>query len=467
MIVAAIVGSVALFLVGVGIAAWATFGRDHGPSHPDEWDPRVEQIAQFVQDERGVLYEHPVYVDFLSEDEFKADVTSSDEDLTDEDREQIDETESVLRALGLVEGDVDLFAKQNQLTGEGTLAYYDPETERIRVKGTEMTPALEVTLAHELTHALQDQFVDLDEVRENLDSDDAARFRAVVEGDASNVEDAYVSKALTAEEHGRYDEESRAQSDVDLDGVPPALVAFFEAPYAIGPSFDRIVQQKGGSSALNALLRDPPTTDRQLLDPRAYFDHAEASPVDAPTVPDGAEQVDDGEFGALEWYVVLASRIGPIPALDVVDNWAGDSYVSYRLDGRVCVKGRYVARDAAGAGKVGDAFDLWIQDGMSDSANVTKVDDRTFELVACDPGAQAGTPSSDVGVADLLGAPAMRLSLVAEAMDSLDGDLDAAWCAADGLVRAIPREALASGELSTAERREVAGVMTGCGLQGD
>jgi hypothetical protein len=465
MIVAAIVGSVALFLAGIGVAAWATFGRQHGPWHPDEWDPRVEQIAQFVQDERGVLYEHPVYVDFLSEDEFKADVTSSDEDLTDDDRAEIDQTESTLRALGLVEGDIDLFAEQNQLTGEGTLAYYDPETERVRVKGTEMTPALEVTLAHELTHALQDQMVDLDEVRENLDSDDAVRFRSVVEGDASNVEDAYASKELTDDEHARYVEESKAQSDVDLDGVPPALVAFFEAPYAIGPSFDQIVQERGGSSALDALLRNPPTTDRQLLDPRAYFDHTDAVPVDTPAVPDGAESLDDGEFGALQWYVVLASRIAPIRTLDIVDNWAGDSYVSYRLDGKVCVKSRYVARDASGAEKVEDAMDLWIQDGMSDSANLIKVDERTLELVACDPGADASVPSSDVGVEDLLGAPAMRLSLVAEAMDSLDGDLDAAWCAADGVVRAIPREALTSQDLSVADRRTVAEVMTGCGLQ--
>jgi hypothetical protein len=463
--VVAIIASVAIFIVGVGVVAWATLGRDDGPSHPDDWDPRVDEIAQAVQTERGVLFEHPVHVDFLSEEEFKADVTASEEELTDEDREELDQAESLFRALGLVEGEFDLFEEQNRLTGEGTLAYYDPETERVRVKGTEMTPALRVTLAHELTHALQDQFVDIDEVREDLSVDDATRYRAVVEGDASNVEDAYAADKLTAEEYQQYVDESSDTSDVDIDEVPPALVAFFQAPYAIGPAFDQIVKAKGGSTALNALLREPPTTDRQLLDPRAYFDRTSATDVDTPPVPEGAEAIDDGEFGALEWYVVMASRIDPVQALDVIDNWAGDSYASYEQDGRVCVSSRYAALDQAGAAEVEAAFDAWIANGMADSARLTAIDDLTFELVACDPGTEVSTPSAEVGVEDLLGLPAMRLGLMADAMQSLDDDLELSWCAADGVVHVVPRERLTATELSAEDQAAIAGVMASCGVQ--
>ena len=48
----------------------------------------------------------------------------------------------------------------------GTLAFYDPTDERVRVRGTEMTVGLEVTLVHELTHALQDQHFDLERLNE-------------------------------------------------------------------------------------------------------------------------------------------------------------------------------------------------------------------------------------------------------------------------------------------------------------
>src|SRR5687768_1265701 len=44
--------------------------------HPDEWDPRVADIAAFVEDERGLDFDHPVFVDFLSAEEYTEASTS-------------------------------------------------------------------------------------------------------------------------------------------------------------------------------------------------------------------------------------------------------------------------------------------------------------------------------------------------------------------------------------------------------
>ena len=60
-----------------------------------------------------------------------------------------------MRAFGLVNGDVDLVASMGTLEDEGTLAYDDPDTERITVRGTEMTPALRVTWSM-VPHVVQD-----------------------------------------------------------------------------------------------------------------------------------------------------------------------------------------------------------------------------------------------------------------------------------------------------------------------
>jgi hypothetical protein len=462
-IVLAIVGSVALFLVGIGIAGWAAFNRQDGPSHPDDWDPRVADIAQFVQTERGVLFEHPVHVDFLSDEEFTAEVTTAESELTDEDRETIDDSEAALRAMGLVEGDLDLFDEQNQLAGEGAAAFYDPETERITVRGTELTPEIRGTLAHEMTHALQDQYVDLDEVEGELRPDQSSLFRAVVEGDAVLVEDAYVLEELTAEEQGEYETGSAESAEqVDLEGVTPALIAFFQAPYVFGPSFVSVVRAEEGLAGVNDALRTPPESDRQLLDPRAYLKGTDPVEVEAPDVPEGAEVIEDGVFGALDWYVVLASRVDPKAALAVVDAWNGDSFVTYDAGGEVCVAARYEAVDAAGADAVRGLFDQWVG-SMGGSASVTEVDDTTLAFVSCDPGADAVAGTSTTPDA-LLAVPAARLGIVADVLDQLDVPLDDAWCVAQGVIDAFAIEELTAAEVTPDAQQRVFAAMRSCGV---
>ena len=465
-VVLAIVGSVAIFLAGIGIAAWATFGRTTGPSYPDDWDPRVSDIAQFVQTERGVLFDHPVEVEFLSEDEFKADVTTSQADLDDDDRKSLDQSASLLRALGLAEGDIDLFEKQNQLSGEGTAAYYDPEAERIRVRGTELTPEIKVTLAHEMTHALQDQFVDLEEVESSLDEDEVSRYRAVVEGDATNVEDAYAEKELSASEHDEYvDQRQQTSDDVDFTGIPPAMVAFFEAPYVIGPSFDRIVKEERGASGLNGLLRTPPASDAQLLNPDLYLRDREPENVDVPSTGADREQIEEGEFGAFDWYVVLASRLDPKRSLHLVDGWAGDSYRSYEGDNGACVTARFRGESGEATTAMATGLREWAAFSPAGAATVTDVDPKTVELTSCDPGADATSSAPTSVVDDLLAAPASRLAIAADLMDQLDLELDDAWCVASGIVDEFTNEELASSELSAEAEQAVSSVMAGCGVE--
>jgi hypothetical protein len=459
-----VTGAVALVISGVTIAAWVTLKGDGGPSYPDDWDPRVEDIAQFVQTERGVLFEHPVYVDFLTDEEFTADVTTSEDELTDEDRASLEQAESTLRALGLVSGDVDLFEQQNQLTGEGVAAYYDPDTKRIRVRGTELTPDLRVTLAHELTHALQDQFVDLNEVEADLTEDESSRYRAVVEGDASNVEDAYVDEELTDAEYDDYVSRSaEISAGVDLDGVPPATVALFDAPYAIGPSFDRIVINERGSIGLNNALREPPASDLQLLDPRAYFADRGPEDVDIPEHPDDQAVIEEGEFGTFDWYIVLASRIDPKQALNAVDGWAGDSYVSYESPSGTCVAARFLGQSPQATADMKAALDAWVAFSPSD-ASVTSIDDRTVQLTSCDPGADAAAVGAETPVENLLAPPATRLVIAADLQDELDLELEAAWCVADGVVDQLTMEQLASREITDEMRQIVSVVMATCGV---
>src|SRR5207302_3151383 len=61
---------VAVALVAGG-AGYVVLGRlHHKASYPKAWDPRVADIAAFVENERGLRFTHPVFVDFLTPAEY-------------------------------------------------------------------------------------------------------------------------------------------------------------------------------------------------------------------------------------------------------------------------------------------------------------------------------------------------------------------------------------------------------------
>lgn len=468
-------GNQARTFVGIGLGIFVVVllvagatGLDvvGSPPHPQAWDPRIADLADFVQDERGLSFDEPVYVDFLPEDEFVETVTGDDADLTGEDRAAIEDSVAELRALGLVEGDFDLFAEQNELQGDSTLAYYSPETERITVRGTEMTPFLRAVIVHELTHALQDQHFDLDAVREKVGEDGDLRFRAVVEGDASNVEDAYVAGLSAADQHlySSAERDQLLEGDTDPDGTAhsPVLSAFLGAPYAFGPVFVRAIQAEEGNSAIDRAIQDPPTSEAALFDPNRFLDDIGPEVVDTPTVDDGQEILDDGEFGAFSWFVMLASRLDGRDALTFVDGWAGDSYVSYRDGDRICVKARYKATTDADAVFATELLDEWVAAMPAGAASVEDLGDRELQLSSCDPG--TAVASSDLNdVTEALGFPVVRLTILAGTLGQADGiAFDEAWCYADHLVDQLTLDQLASDVMTSELERAVTDAASSC-----
>src|SRR5687768_11416442 len=155
-----IISLIALLAGSIALAA-RDDEDDGGAASPDDWDERVLELVEFVEDERELDFEHPIEVAFLAEDDFRAEVTSREEP-TPEEREELDQLAGIFRALGLAEGDLDLLAAFDQLVGESVIGVYDPETDSIAIRGDEVTPEMRPTLVHELTHALQAQHYELE-----------------------------------------------------------------------------------------------------------------------------------------------------------------------------------------------------------------------------------------------------------------------------------------------------------------
>lgn len=379
------VATVLVLVAGVFTAVTRAF--DRGPDHPDEWDPRVADLASYVERERDLDFDHPVHVDFLTAAEYTA-ATAEGGPSEEDARADLEVYASQLRALGVASGEIDLYEAFNTVVDSGTLAFYDPSDERIRVRGTKMTVGLQVTLVHELTHALQDQRFELDRVLDpTLDSGASTAFRSLGEGDALRVENAYIEDELDEDQQAAYDEEfagDLAESEAATEDVPAYIEATFGAPYALGQPFVTMLFNDDGNAAVDDAFEDPPYTEEHLFDPASFLAGEGASEVEI-QLPDGAEVIEEGPFGATAWYLVLAERIDPKLAFEAALGWDGDHYKAYDRGGDVCVQAVFDGATAADEEEMSAALDAWLDSMPDDTAEAVEVDGHPG-IDSCDPG---------------------------------------------------------------------------------
>jgi hypothetical protein len=406
-----------------------------GRQYPSEWDARVAPITKWVADERELDFEHPVKVNFLSEKEYSARSTEGGDDDSAESKQYYEDQLAQLRALGFVSGDVDLKSANDTLSDSGTLAYYDPDLEQVFVRGTEMTPALRVTLAHELTHVLQDQHFDLERMEE-LSSGRRAVLRALAEGDATKVEDAYIESMSDADQKA-YDQETTSSSDdaqEEIDAkVPPILTTIFASPYILGPELIAYLDQQGGWKAIDEALQDPPT-EEAMFDPMTYKTDAAAERTVEISAPKGTEVIESAEFGPTTWYLLLASRLDAAAALKATDGWAGDQYVVYRDDDQVCLDAKVEGDTPEDVDELAQALTVWTAQSPKGTASVETVD-GAVDFHSCDPGKDAKAVGTEV-TPDLLAVPVVRTQVYTQALEAKRTPKEAA-CYANGIVTAF------------------------------
>lgn len=437
------VAAVVLALLAASAAVYVMVLRDTGPAHPDSWDPRVAELVETVADERGLDFEHPVFVDFLGDAEFTEQVTADEEDLTDEDRVEMEQWTGLFRAVGFIEGEIDLFDTVNELNGAGIVGYYSYEDERIRIRGTELTPAVRSTLVHELTHVLQDQHFDLEAKTAKVEDDSAAAgaLDALIEGDARRIETAWRA-GLSEEERATVATSLQERSD-DFDDdavdIPEVLTTMMAAPYTLGEALLAVAVEQGGDRAVDALFERPPATEEHQLDPWTLIqDRAVAIDVAAPELAEGEEPFDDGPFGAVSWMLVLAERIPAKQALTAADGWGGDAYVAFERDGTACVRMHYRGDTGPDVKEMKEALRTWVGRLPEAQASVRR-EGSLLRFESCDPGPKAAavaTKSSQDAIS-----LALSRTYLSTALAKSGAEPALARCAADRLVRRLtPKE---------------------------
>jgi len=467
-----LLGVAILTLAASGVAgAVVVNGRDR---YPDQWDPRVIDLVAFVERERGLAFRHPVPIDFLDDAAFRAKVTDT-EAPDEESQAEIRSAEALLRAVGLLSGQVDIAAAGNELAGDGIVGLYDDDDERVLIRGDVLDDERRSTLVHELTHVLQDQSFDLGDHEdgaykgEERTSGELAAYTAVVEADASDVEEAWREALPAAAREALAAAEDKGSAAPDFKGVPPVLIELLGFPYAFGPDFLQAVVAKDGIAGRNRLFTEPPTTEEQILLPDTYLARQGAQEVRTPDLKDGEKAIQDSEddFGMLSLLVMLGERIDFGVAWPAVNGWAGDAVVAFDRSGTTCVRADVVFDSGAQAERFAGAFATW---SSGRPATQTR-NDRSVTFESCDPGTAAAAGRAAGHVSGIQGL-ALRKALIATLQEQGIPPLGAV-CTTDALLAKLTadRFAMLDGTLTKDPgnkaaqleiQRSIAQVVPGC-----
>ena len=266
----------------------------------------------YVAAAHGKPFREPVRADLLGGKAFRQALARAAEDDEVEHRDW----GATMVSLKLAEPE-HLFDAAGTLRNEGPVGFYAHGTRRLYVRGRQITPYVRMILVHELTHAWQDQWYDLDGVYYGTDDDSAMATKALIEGDATRIQLRWLAgqsaadqASIRAADQPLHDAETRAAR---------SLTALGEFPYAAGVRFAEAVAERGGNAAIERAFFHPPASTEQVLHPEKYFEDDRPDHVDV-WDHDRVFAVDSGVLGELVLSLVVDD--------DEVAGWDGDYYVT-------------------------------------------------------------------------------------------------------------------------------------------
>lgn len=245
-------------------------------------------------------------------------------------------SELTLKRLGLVPANFKLRPLIVRLLTEQVAGYYDPREQQFHLADWIDVDGQKPIMAHELTHALQDQHFNLRRF-ENWpkgDSDAELATHALIEGDATLAMTLYVSsnpaRALTFLKSFLAAE----TSSQELDKAPRALRETLLFPYQEGLTWTRALYQNGGWPAVSRAFKTLPQSSEQILHPPKYFIHEAPEKVSLPdlrpALGPGWRRIETDVNGEWSFYLILDEFLKSVStSRQAAAGWGGDRYATY------------------------------------------------------------------------------------------------------------------------------------------
>jgi hypothetical protein len=312
------------------------------PATQQTLDPAVQQEIESLQTQvislRGLQPALPVQLTLLSPQDLHQHVL--DDFFADYSAEEAQTDARILALFGFLEPDFDLWTLYVDLYTEQIAGYYDTETRQLYVvAGEEFGGPERFYFVHEYDHFLQDQAFGLEEGLGlndedcDADSEACAAATALIEGDATLIQEQWLRTYATAQDIQEIIAEADTYESSVYDSAPPFMQQDLLFPYTEGLTFVRQLHLQGGWASVDAAYRDPPRSTEQILHPELYPSDqpvALLAPQDvAAALGSGWNEIDRGTLG--EWYfrLMLEQYLSSTDALEPSAGWGGDYYLGF------------------------------------------------------------------------------------------------------------------------------------------
>jgi len=300
---------------------------------PTDWNHVADTIRPYIEKETSLPFAGPLKVTALEVGPFN-DRLNAVRMVPALDRAR--KAEGTLKALGIIDPDVNLADQVQRLSTGSVTAFYDVKANELVIRNGQLTPFMLKTIVHEMVRADYDQHFELD--RPSLvapDDETGAAWDSLVEGTASRIEARFVSALPDADKKSVQAEQQRIAGQLPKD-LPDYVLVQYAFPFGSGPKFADYLMTNGGPARVNAAFQKPPITTEQIIHPEKFV-AGEGPKALANPAADGPA-IRSGSLGQLMISLMLAQVLDPGQAETVADGWGADRYVAWMNGNQTCVR---------------------------------------------------------------------------------------------------------------------------------
>ncbi len=345
-----------LILLGLSAAA-----RQGNPPAKEIAPPKVDSPSQtpapsnpdFIRAADEVLAQMSKLLDLPIKEPLKKSLRSKQEirdylikaEKEDKDEVQRDADTKTLEAFGLIPKGFPLDSFMLDVLTDQIAGLYDPKAKEFYIADWIAPDEQRSVMAHELTHALEDQSYHIDPwIKAARPNDDAELAReAVSEGSAMA---AMVDYSLREQKMGvrdlpdvtlllRSGAVDEMSKDPHLATAPPYIRDDLLFPYLAGTTFSQqFLKAHAGWSDLNILFANPPVSTQQIMHPDLYLAGVKPEKVVLPDwkklLPADWKFLEENVMGEFNLDEVLKQFLGQERADKLAEAWRGDRYASFQ-----------------------------------------------------------------------------------------------------------------------------------------
>jgi hypothetical protein len=345
-------GAAALFVIAILIAAATFTSRSFAqqatapataPPSAEKADAAdfaaaADEVLAQMSEITGLALRSPLKKSLRSREQIRAHIIQEMND--DKDAAERYAGARSAEAFGLLPKGFDLDSFMIDLLTEQIAGLYDPKAHEFYVADWIHIEDQRMVMAHELTHALEDQHFQIEAwakaARPNDDSELARE--SVLEGSAmvAMVEYLLQGSGRSLQDLPDIDPAmligDMAETPL-LKKAPPFLKDALIFPYLDGLTFSATILKPSGWQALSGIFTKPPVSTQQILHPALYSSGKVPAAISLPSMekPLGANWVklEENVMGEFGWKEVLKQYLDEPRGKSLSAGWDGDRYAVY------------------------------------------------------------------------------------------------------------------------------------------